>query len=241
MTFDLFFVLGALVLAYVLYVSITISYRARIALRLIAESTPFSRAQGSRSILDLGDSTAASVGCASEFSVPGRFADLIDASVDNVAKSGAKTIDLAGQLSSAPKEKYDLVLVQIGVNDVIYMHSLSKAQKNLESVIESLRRRSNRILVLTAGHIEDAPIFPWPLNTILYRRTINLRQRFIASTASRGAIYVDIYPHPNSFHAEPAKYFAADGFHLTAEGYGFWFGIVKTYVEKNWPELIKNQ
>ena len=216
--------------------------RARsLASGIIAKSRPFERNDETRAktILVLGDSTAVGVGSSPEQSVPGRMSAWLDANVENYAKSGARAVDLAAQLSRAKHSRYDFVLIQIGANDVIHFALLDKANANLASALRQAKTLSDRVVVLTAGNIGSAPVFGFPLNWVISARTRALRERFMATTEREGAIYIDIYARPDPFASEPEKYYAPDGLHLTGEGYRFWFSIVKEYVQKKWPEIAE--
>ena len=193
----------------------------------------------SRTMLVLGDSTAVGVGSPPELTVAGRLSNYLSLNVENHAKSGAVTKDLPGQIAFAKDEKYDLVLIQIGANDVIFFKSIPAAESELRSTIEILKTRSNRIVFLTAGDIGAAPLFPWPIRWIVSSRTRDLRTRFMSVLQNEDVVYADIYSHPDPFASDPQKYYAPDMLHLSGDGYGFWFSVVKEYVDTAWPELLK--
>lgn len=226
--------------AYLLYGSWRLYTRIKIGLGLVTVARAFSRTEGKTAVLVLGDSTAASVGSPPELSVPGRLSRLLDASVENHSKSGARARDIVSQLARASRTHYDLIHIHVGANDVIHLVSLEATERSMRKALSEAKKLSKRILFLTAGHIDDAPVFPWWIHWLMMRRTVDLRRRFIDLAGETGAVYVDIYPHPQSFHSDKARYYAPDGLHLTGDGYGFWFGIVEGYVRKNWPELIKD-
>ena len=230
-----------LVCGYLLYSTAILLSAERRAKITVAGTTPY-RSQGAHthSMLVAGDSTAYGVGAsAAEFSVPGRLGIALDASVENFSRSGALTKEVVGQLQSAKQSRYDLVLLQVGANDVIFFSSLSGTEQNLREVLKIAKQKSDRVLLLTAGDIGNAELFPWPLSTIISYRTRLLRERFMRVCAEYGVVYVDIYARIDPFASDPQKYYAPDGLHLSDSGYEFWFGIVREYVEQNWPELVR--
>ena len=182
------------------------------------------------SMLVLGDSTAVGTGSEPEKSVPGRFAEYFNATVENYAVNGATTHDLFQQSKQARKDHYDMIEIHIGANDVIGFHSLKSAARDLDTVLTDLRGKSNSIVLLTAGNIGNAPVFVWPLNILVSYRTRILRRLFKVVCADHHVVYVDIFAEPDIFVGQEKRFYAPDGLHLTGEGYGYWFQIVRKYV-----------
>jgi lysophospholipase L1-like esterase len=209
-------------------------YRAsELAKGLIRDAVSYTRTgEGKHTMLVLGDSTAVGVGASREESVPARFATFLDASVENYAVSGARTKDIASQRVRAKRDSYDTVLIHIGANEIVGIGSLADAANELGAQLTVLSPIAKRVIVLTAGDIGAAPVFVWPLNAIISYRTRVLRQYFTDVCAKYGAVYVDIYAEPNIINMDIEKYYAPDGFHLKGDGYGYWFSIVKKYLDK---------
>lgn len=206
-------------------------YSAAVAARpLVGRAVPYSDSSArAQRMLVIGDSTAVGVGASSpNKSVPGLLAAYLSASVENYAKSGARIRDLAGQYSNAQHTTYDTILVQIGANDVVGVGSLSAVRDIFAQDIAKLAALSARVYVLTAGDIGASPIFRWPLSALISYRTRVLREHIIDLCAQHGATYVDIYAAPNVVASDPARYHASDNFHLSDDGYGYWFSLLKT-------------
>lgn len=201
----------------------------------------FQRAEGARSMLVLGDSTAVGVGAEPEISVAGRLSNLFDASVENHANIGATTDDVGGQLKRAERERYDFILIQVGANDIIHFRSLRSAEESLRAILDRTRPLSSRVILLTGGRIGDAPFFPHVARPIMNWRTAALRERFMRVADEYDVVYVDIFSRTDHFKQNIKKYYSEDLLHLSDEGYGFWSGIVREYVEKKWPELIDSE
>lgn len=205
---------------------------------LVERGVAYTNATGSHNLLVVGDSTAVGVGSDGSLSVPGRLSQHLDASVENYAVSGARTHDVVSQLNQAQKGTYDIILIQVGANDVIHFTNFSELEKSLETVLTAATSKSNRVLLLTAGKIGDAPLFPWFARPLFNARTVKVRELFQNQAQDHGVQYVDIYSRESPFEADVTRYYAPDYLHLTGEGYGFWFSIVREYVEQKWPDLV---
>jgi len=227
----------ALALLYVIYESIRISRLVRVSSQLVADARPYQSEVGDISILVLGDSTAVGVGAATpETSVAGMLAVALSASVENYAKSGAVTADLAGQVELAKREQYDFALIQIGANDIIRFHTPDKVQTELEEALGVLSKKYDRIILLTAGKVGNAAFFPRPFNVLWTWHASKVRARFMETAAKMDFAYVDLYTVDDPMSADPKRYYAADGLHLTSDGYGFWFDEVRKTIRIHWPE-----
>jgi lysophospholipase L1-like esterase len=237
----LFLLIVLVGLAYFGYASLRLYSFAQKSKPLVEVAVPFSIDEPARSkrVLVLGDSTAAGVGSVPESTVAGRIAAWLNANVDNYAKSGAVTADLSGQMAQSDSERYDLVVIQIGANDIIRLLSLSQADRNLDSFLSALAKKSDKIAFLTAGDVGDAPLWPYPMAWLYTYRTRMLRELFIAEAVKHSAVYVDIYAEGNIFGDDEAKNYAPDMLHPSADGYGKWFALLQKSVRARWPELEK--
>jgi lysophospholipase L1-like esterase len=231
-------VLAITLLIYIGYEIIRIRHLVHVGIQLAAEAHSYEKAEGRRSMLVLGDSTAVGVGAKPAETVAARLGMLLQASVESHAKSGAVTTDLAKQLGASQRDTYDVILVQIGANDVIRFHSPGEVSVELERVLETAKKKSEHVIVLTAGKIGNAPVFPRLLAPLVTYRANQLRHLFKSSSKRHGAVYVDLFAAPDPFTADPVRYYAADGLHLTGEGYGFWYSEVEKAIRDRWPEII---
>ncbi len=230
--------LALLLVAYVVYQVVRITQLVDASRALLDSAQPFERTEGTLSMLVLGDSTAVGVGSNPEGTVAARLAQRMGASVENVALSGARTRDVAAQLSQRTRETYDLVLIQVGANDVIRFSPLESVRTDLEAVLASAQSVSDKVVVLTAGKVGDAPFFPRPLGWIWTARAAAVREHFLAAAAAHDAVYVDLYTAADPFSADPHTYYAPDGLHLAAAGYGFWYSEVEKAIEARWPGFL---
>ncbi len=228
------------VIVYSAYEIMRLVYFAHLSRGLVLHAEAFERTGGTRSLLVLGDSTAVGVGAEDAAqSVAGRLSNALDASVENYAKSGAVSADIASQLARAKKGAYDVVLVQVGANDVIDLHDPDAASAALEEALVDVRTKSEHVVLLTSGKIGEAPLFPWFVRSYLTRRAADLRERFKTIADKYDAVYVDLYAIDDPFASDPERYYAPDGLHLTGDGYGFWYAQVNIAIEAKWPDLYE--
>ena len=229
------------VLAYVGYEYFRITNLIQVSAKLVAEAEAYESATGTLSVLVLGDSTAVGVGSPSQQSVAGRLGEFLNASVENYAVSGAVTADVAGQIARAQKDHYDVILIQIGANDIIRFHSPETTAQELDAALKSLEQKSDHIVLLTAGKVGEAPLFPRLFGWLWTWQASRMRTQFMAVTSADGVAYVDLYSAPDPFSSDPSRYYAPDGLHLTGDGYGFWFDQVQQTIQARWPDISHAQ
>lgn len=223
----------ALLAAYIGYEWFRVGNLIKIGVALSAQARSFNREEGVRHVLVVGDSTAVGVGASPEGSVPGRLSRELDASIENHAVSGAQTADIASQFQKARRERYDLVLIQVGANDIIRGNSLKKAAENANLFLADAAKLSDRIVLLTAGKIGEAPFFPRVAAPLVTWRAGLLRERFIAVAAKHDVLYVDLFEKAEQFAKSD---YASDSLHLSDSGYAKWFNVIKNDVRARWPE-----
>lgn len=234
----------AIIVVYVGYQTIRIRNLIAISQTLINATEPFQGAvdEAEYSMLVLGDSTAYGVGAESpEKSLPGRVAILLNANVENHAKSGATVDYVSGQIKSTIQKEYDYILIQAGANDIVGLGSLGETAASMDALLGHAKEKSDRVIFLTAGKVGKAPLFPKLFGWIFTHRAKELRARFLALAEKHDALYVDIYAAPDHFSGNKAKYYAIDTFHPSGDGYGLWFDTTKEALKKKWPELVHEE
>ncbi len=220
------------VLTFFAYYFFKIMATVKVSRTLIGESTPFviESVDMSKTMLVLGDSTAAGVGATSgETSVPGLVAREIKAtSVENYAYSGALIDDIPAELAKAKRAEYDLILVQVGANDIIRFHDANNSAALLADELKMLPKHS-KLVVIVAGNVGGASAIPWFLKAYYTNLTVQYHSSFAKAIAAIGGNYVDLFtdPHVDPIVLQPKKYLAADGFHPSSLGYMLWFEKMK--------------
>lgn len=188
-----------------------------------------------QTILVLGDSTAVGTGATPETSTAGRLGAMYPtASVYNYAINGLKLAGLIQQMSEPPvkdfeNKKADIVLLQIGANDLIQFTPLPKMERELKVVLQKASIMGKKIIILHSGLAGTAPIFPFWIEWLWNRRAWAVRTIYMREAPKVGATYIDIITSSSdkNFQSNPKKYYAADMFHPNSNGYELWFEEIK--------------
>ncbi len=234
------FLLGSIVLfalAY-LYYWHPVRQAVKISLEIIATTVPYEQRpeNPTRKILIAGDSTAYGTGAKnSKDSIAGRIgAKYPDARITNVSVNGLRLEGLNELLEKQSGETYDLILFQIGANDVTGFTKRTDVRRELEKAVAFAEARASVVILVTAGNVGLAPIFKPPATQLLSWRTRVVREIFMEVAALRPAVtYVDLYVTKENdvFGTDIEKYYAADRFHPSGAGYGVWFTDIETVLE----------
>lgn len=189
-----------------------------------------------RYILVAGDSTAVGTGASNpKLSIAGRLgSEYPNADITNVSKYGLRLSGLREMLRTLPREQYDLVVLQIGANDVTGRTSEAAMRQSLSEILIRVESLSPRVVVLTAGNIGLAPVFRFPLSTFITARTRAARILFMDELRKYPqARYVDLFKDRahETFTTDVKRYYAPDGFHPSADGYGLWYLEVKKQID----------
>lgn len=209
--------------------------RARAARVQIAEAVPYAREgdDHSKALLVLGDSTGVGVGASRpEETLAGLVAAAIGATyVENHAVSGATVDDLAPQIEVARLSRYDTILIQIGANDIIMLRDARRTAMRLDAILMSLPE-ARRIILLSAGNVGGANIFPFVIRPFHTWTTLAFHRWFAKVAERRGGVYVNLYDKPENdrFITDPDRYFSEDGLHPSSEGYALWFEKVRPHL-----------
>ena len=175
----------------------------------------------------LGDSSAAGYGVERVQETPGAhlasgLAEGADRRVylRSVAKVGAQTRDLDGQIDDALTVEPDVAVIQIGANDVTHARLPSESVRLLALGVRRLRDAGVQVVVGTCpdlGTIE--PIAP-PLRQVAraWSRRLAAAQTVAAVEAGGRTVSLGSVLGPE-FAATPALLFGPDRFHPSAAGY----------------------
>ncbi|WP_051728596.1 SGNH/GDSL hydrolase family protein [Amycolatopsis sp. La24] len=116
-------------------------------------------------------------------------------------------------------QEADVVVVVLGVNDTLELHSAARYRRDLLSIIVEVRRRVGDIPVVLAGvpPLASFPSLPRPLRDLLGARSVALDQAARGLTRLPGVTHIPLAPgllRPGMF--------AADRFHPGPIGYRAW-------------------
>ncbi|WP_370945307.1 SGNH/GDSL hydrolase family protein [Amycolatopsis sp. cg5] len=176
-------------------------------------------------LLVLGESTVDGVGAAThEEALTGQFAAALAERTGRgvrwqaVGRTGANArVVLEELLPSA--EPADLVVIALGVNDTIELHSAARYRRDLLRLVIAVRRELGQVPVLLAGvpPMDKFPVLPQPLRAVLGARSAALDAAAVRLTRVPG---VDHARMPSEILEDDL--FAEDGFHPGPTGYRHW-------------------
>lgn len=223
--------LAVAILASLLYSGVRFYLTVQVSKKIIDSTVPYTfEGDASNAVLVLGDSTAYGIGARTpEESLAGRVAKHLGASsVENYSRSGARTSELTEQLARAEHDRYRLILIQTGGNDIIRFQSAKKAAEELSQALELLPE-SDQVVVITAGDVGGATLFPLPLRPFYTRLNTAYHAAFEETVTAQGMTYVNFGKSPSTeaINARPDIYLAKDGLHPSSAGYALWFDEIR--------------
>lgn len=200
---------------------------------IAAASRPFERKSpgAARRILVVGDSTGVGTGAARpEESVAGRIAaEFPSVEIVNLARNGATARDALIQLESVPGAPFDIVLVQVGGNDILGFTDLGELRETTRRVLAKARETGKAVLFMSTGNVGLAPAFFPPVSWLYTARTRQARAIFMDAALTSGARYVDLFREKGDelFLGDPDRYYTPDYLHPGSEGYRVWYEELK--------------
>lgn len=189
-----------------------------------------------------GDSTAFGTGSMDQHnSVAGRLAkDYPHAHIDNKAENGALVKDVAEKMQEGGEQFYDLAVILIGGNDIVFLQSLKSIRHDIGVVLKKAKEiTNNRVILVSPMNVGASLMFWFPINIMYEWRSKAVRKIFLSVSKSLDVPLIDLYsPRREDFFAEdPGLYFAPDNIHYSGEGYGYIYKKIKEVIEKE--KMIK--
>jgi len=179
-------------------------------------------------LIALGESTVAGMGARThQTALAGQLAFALNRGTKRpinwsvVARSGINARDC--RLELAPKLKgmsADVVVIGLGVNDTIELHSARRWASDIESLINAVRDQVGGALVLLSGvpPMDCFPALPQPLSFVLGARSASLENASVElAQRLRQVVHV-----PFAMEKDCKELFCADGFHPSELGYKLW-------------------
>ena len=178
----------------------------------------------------VGDSTAAGVGAsAATTALPVLVAAELGRPVELtvVARSGASVADVvAFQLPALDRLDPDVVFVSVGANDVTSLTSRDDFARDYRRLAMGLPSGA-RIVLLGVPDMGAVPRLAQPLRALAGWRGEQLDEIVRRTADDTGSTYVDIAGKTGpDFRADPERFFAADDYHPSDEGYRRWAAAV---------------
>lgn len=184
-----------------------------------------------------GDSTAFGTGSMDQHnSVAGRLAkDYPHAHIDNKAENGAMIKDVAQKMQEGGDQFYNLAIILIGGNDIIFLQSLKSIKHDLGVVLRKAKEMTDgKVILVSPMNVGASLMFWFPINIMYEWRSRAVRKIFHSVSKQLGVPLIDLYsPRRKDFFAEdPGLYFAPDNIHYSGEGYGYIYSKIKDVIEK---------
>lgn len=186
-------------------------------------------------ILVMGDSTAYGTGAfMARNSIAGRIGQKYpEHTIENISMNGATIADVTDRFEQV-KGVYDVIVLQVGANDILQKHTVRAIEADLRVLIMRAQQHTDEVVLMTAGNIGAAEAFvkngvPDPTYEALSRA---VRAQSMALSASLGFTYIDLFDEPEDdvFLQEPGTYLAFDDLHPSDAGYGVWFAKLYPYL-----------
>lgn len=198
---------------------------------LIMQTSPYSQSgTGAGTIVIVGDSTAYGTGVSEpKDSIAGLIGHTFPAyRVETLAKNGrviSETIPVIQSLKSS--ERPDLLLLQIGGNDIIGDHSAEAIENDIRLLLTEAKKSAKQVLFMSSGNVGTAAYYVknGQPNAEMERRTLIAREIFMKVATEQGITYIDLYTQNEDdlFLQEPETYLAIDGLHPSSAGYLLWY------------------
>jgi len=219
-------------LLWVAWDSLNVYMKAKVAQTLMADPKPYDAltTEYGKTLLILGDSTGVGTGASTpEDTVAARLAVHLGATyVENQSKNGAAVDDLTTQIQHLHLSHYDVILLQIGGNDILALHEPKKTAERLAAITKTLPD-AEKIVLMTAGNVGGATLIPHLIRPFYTWLNLRYHKAFGRMAKEEGITYVNLYRKPSEdpFIQDPDRYLAEDGLHPSSEGYGLWFEHLK--------------
>ena len=175
----------------------------------------------------LGDSGAAGLGADDADSTPGAvIAAELAAGADrtvvlsNVAVVGARSSDLAAQVDRVLVVRPHVAVIMIGANDVTHLVRPQDSVRHLADAVRRLRAAGTEVVVGTCPDLGTVRPFAPPLRQVARRMSRELAAAQTIAVRDAGGRPVALAQILGEvFDSEPGRFFSADRFHPSAEGY----------------------
>jgi len=192
---------------------------------IIKNTTPFQKPNPSATmrILALGDSTMVGTGAKdNNNSTAGRLSSLYpEASLENISKNGMRITELNEKIKNI-ENKYDLIVIQIGANDIIRFTSNKTIDSELDKLLTKTKSLSDKVIILHSGDVGETKMFPLLVKPFYSMKSKQVREIYITQTKKHNTDYVDLF----DTHTKD-EFYANDFLHLNDDGYEVWYEKIK--------------
>jgi lysophospholipase L1-like esterase len=235
------FVIIFIIVALLLIASVTHVWQFAKTIWLIVQVTPYEQkgtGDNPPAILVLGDSTGYGTGAGSgNKSIAGLLgAEFLRYSITNMSKNGRTIGEALDTIKSLPADQtYELILLQLGGNDILQKRPLAVVEGELRQLFLLAHQHSAQVVMLSCGNVGTAARFVHTAEAIEYDQlTRQFRALFTTVATEASGTYVDVFQEPDVdvFAQEPDVYLAIDGLHPSAAGYAVWYQKLEPVLQK---------
>jgi lysophospholipase L1-like esterase len=184
------------------------------------------RGQAPVSLVVLGDSAAAGLGCERPDQTPGALLaggvarDLGRRVVlDVVARSGARSADLEVQVAQALRSRVDAAVIIIGTNDVTHRVPIAAATRDLRRAVQTLREAGACVVVGTTPDLGSVKPLLQPLRTLAAQVSRRLAAAQAVATVEAGGTAVSLGDLLAREFSDTPHLWSSDRFHPSPDGY----------------------
>lgn len=164
----------------------------------------------------------------------GEWAELLrNPHAKNRGISGDTTQGVLDRLSTITKGKPSKIFLLIGTNDLLRGKSVDEVAKNVEKIVERVKRESPATKLYVQSVFPVNPKFNKFLGHMNRQKDIAaLNAKIKAIAAHHGVTYIDVYKSlvtPSTDVMNPE--YTNDGLHLLGKGYQKWVDVLKPYLK----------
>jgi lysophospholipase L1-like esterase len=225
-------ILALALIIFAILLVMTDMFRFMKTLFLIARVTPYEQVgTGAGTIQFLGDSTGYGTGASQgKYSIAGRVgADYPAYTIKNHSVNGRTIKGLLTETQNFSGQ-YDLIVLQIGGNDILQKRDTSTVLSELATLLKRLAPHTKEIIMLTSGNIGETVAFSGAQATEYETLTRAYRAGVLElAQQTPHFTYVDLFDEPENdpFAKKPDIYTSIDDLHPSNQGYGLWYQKAK--------------
>ncbi len=232
--------LAIAVIALIAFQAIRIAMNAG---KLSYKQVPYEQhpANATLKVLFMGDSTVVGTGTISNNeSTAGWFGqDFPSADIKNFSLNGRRIAGLINDFKPSIGDHYNLIVIQIGANDIMRFTSYKDIERDLSILIDRVKGLANHVVILHSGNVGLSPIFSWPFNSIFTQRSRDVRQIYLQKAKETGVLYVDLFQEREDdfFLKDINKYYSVDHLHPSGAGYRWWYDNIRKTLTQSGVKL----